>query len=153
MKIKEKIIESAIYASGTVSALLVLFIIFFLFKEGSGVFGKKPIEEGYSLAVNKYNLVEKLNAVQIKKIFERDITNWKHVGGSFDSIIIFTLSDVETNFTAEQLGENFEYLNQRISEYVNENTGVIAYLPSKYLDPSLSKLEIADISFSDILLG
>lgn len=153
MRIKEKIIESIIYACGTVSALIVLFIVFFLFKEGSGVFNKKPIEEGYTLAVNKFNLVEKLDASQIKKIFEGEISNWNELGGTYDSIYTFTLSDVETKFTAEQLGENFEFLNQRIAEYIENNTGVIAYLPRKYVDSTITTIDISNIEFKDIALG
>lgn len=153
MRIKEKIIESIIYACGTVSALIVLFIVFFLFKEGSGVFNKKPIEEGYTLAVNKFNLVEKLDASQIKKIFEGEISNWNELGGTYDSIYTFTLSDVETKFTAEQLGENFEFLNQRIAEYIDNNTGVIAYLPRKYVDSTITTIDISNIEFKDIALG
>jgi phosphate transport system permease protein len=152
-KLLAKVAESVIYASGTVTTLVVLFIIYFLFQEGSGLFGKPAIEEGYSIVLNKFNMVEKLNPVQVKKIFEGDYHNWQQLGGNYDSIYTFTLSDVEYKFTAEELGENYEHLGEKIEEYINNNTGVIACLPDKYINKSLIKTPVDPIALSSILKG
>lgn len=152
-KVKEKLIESIIYCSGTFTTLLVIFIIVFLFKEGSGLFNKKPVEEGYALAVNRFNRVSKLTPAQIKGIIEGDITNWSQVGGNYDSIYTFNLSDVESKFTQEELGDEFEHLNEKIAEYIESNTGVFAFFPEKYLDSSLTQIEVDKITLSSMLKG
>ncbi|MFN0047536.1 MAG: phosphate ABC transporter permease subunit PstC [Cytophagales bacterium] len=152
-KIKEKFVESLIYISGTFTTLAVLFIVFFLFKEGSGIFKKTALEEGYSLAVNRYNPITKLSPLQIKGIIEGDIHNWKQVGGNQDSVYIFTLSDIESKFTEEELGSEFENLNIKISEYIETNTGVLAFFPSKYLDSSLVKVDVDQITLASMLKG
>ncbi|MDX2190644.1 MAG: phosphate ABC transporter permease subunit PstC [Bacteroidota bacterium] len=149
----EKLLEGVIYICGTLSTVIVLFIIYFLFKEGSGIFSKKQIEEGYSIVVNQHNSVTKIKPSDIKLIFSNDISNWKQIGGNYDSIYTFTLSDVEYKFTSEQLGENYEFLNQRIAEYITANTGVIALFPDKYLDSKLPRVPIDNITMTDILAG
>lgn len=152
-KIKEKFVESIIYSCGTFTTLAVLFIIVFLFKEGSGIFQKTALEEGYSLAVNRYNPVSKLSPEQIKSIIEGDIHNWHQLGGNYDSVYIFTLSDIESKFTQEELGAEFEHLKEKITAYVESNTGVLAFFPSKYVDASLAKIDVDKITLASILKG
>jgi len=152
-KIREKFVESIIYISGTFTTLAVLFIIVFLFKEGSGIFQKTALEEGYSLAVNKFNPVTKLSPEEIKGIIEGEYTNWNQLRGNNDSVYIFTLSDIESNFTEEELGAEFEHLNQKISEYIEANTGVLAFFPSKYLDSTLTKINVDKITLASIIKG
>ena len=69
--------------SSSITSITVLLIIVFLFREGLGLFGKSPVEEGTFLAVNKTNPVKKLSAEQIKHIFDQEITNWKEVLGVY----------------------------------------------------------------------
>lgn len=152
-RLKEKFIESLIYTSGTFTTLAVLFIVFFLFKEGSGIFSKTALEEGYGLAVNSANSVARLSPEQIKSIIEGEVHNWKEIGGKNDTVFIFTLSDIESKFTEEELGAEYEHLNAKIAEYVNQNTGVLAFFPSKYLDKSLKRVEVDQITLLSMLKG
>ena len=75
--------------SSSITSITVLLIIDFVFREGFGLFSKSPVEHGTVLAVNANNPVKKLSAMQVKKIFDQEITNWKQVGGKNDSIILF----------------------------------------------------------------
>ena len=68
--------------SGFVTSIVILLIIGFLFTEAVGLFSNPVVEKGYVLAVNPANTVERLNAQQIKQIFDEEITNWKEVGGA-----------------------------------------------------------------------
>ena len=78
--------------SGTITSLTVVLIVIFLFKEGLGIFDKKPVEEGYVIAVNKNNPILKVSPEQIKNIYDQKITHWKEIDGKPDSIILFTRS-------------------------------------------------------------
>lgn len=120
--------------SGTITSLTVVLIVFFLFKEGIGVFNKSPIEEGYTIAVNKNNAVQKLASDEIKDIYDQEITHWDQLGGKPDPIILFRLEDISNYYTDEQIGENFEYLSLRISQLVDSLPEIIAFFPDKYLD-------------------
>jgi phosphate transport system permease protein len=151
--IQQKLAESFIYLAGIFTTVVILFIVYFLFMEGRGLFSSNPIEGGYSIVVNKYNKVSTLKSSQIKKIFDGDIKNWNEIGGFNDSIKIFTLSEVEYVFNQSDLGENYEFLNIKIVEYINSNTGVIAYFPEKYLDNSLDKIKVSSIGIGDMLTG
>lgn len=154
-----------LYLSGSVTSIIVVLIVIFLFSEGSGLFGKKPTEEGFIMAVNKTNNVKHLDAEQIKLIFDGEITNWKKVGGRNDSIILFRMDNITDFFTEEQrenpdsviklLGENYERLPQCISRVVEANPGIIAFVGKKYIDKNFAgkELKIDKITISDFLFG
>ncbi|MCS7084994.1 MAG: phosphate ABC transporter permease subunit PstC, partial [Bacteroidia bacterium] len=57
--------ESLVKASGYAGALAVVAIVFFLFKEGVGLFGRSPVE-GFEVVVHPSNPVQKLNEKQIR---------------------------------------------------------------------------------------
>lgn len=80
-KVFEKIVEGILACSGFVTSLTIVLIVLFLFSEAVGLFNSRVIEEGYVLALNKDNKVNELTPVQIKDLFDEEITNWREVGG------------------------------------------------------------------------
>jgi phosphate transport system permease protein len=151
----ERFIEGLLFTSSTVTSLTVLFIVFFLFKEGIGLFNSKPIEKNYIIAVNAANPIIKLSSKQLNQIFNQDITNWKHLGGNNDSIILFTLSEASTIFTEEELGTDFQNLPQKIDEYISSHTGVIAYFSNSYVPTNFhgKPIPVKKIGVGEFLLG
>ncbi|HEY9125343.1 MAG TPA: phosphate ABC transporter permease subunit PstC [Bacteroidales bacterium] len=151
----EKITESILFASSTVTTLTVLLIIIFLFKEGISLFNDKPVEHGYVLSVNKENPVNILSEAQIKDIFDQEITNWKQVGGKDDSIIIFSLNDITNYYTEEELGADLEFMPDKINELIGSHTGIIAYMHSSSLPKNFKgkHIEIKKIGLFDFLGG
>lgn len=127
-RVVEKIIEGVLMLSSSITSITVLLIIIFLFREGLGLFGKSPVEHGTVLAINKVNPVKKLTALQVKYIYDQEITNWSQVGGKNDTIILFTVNDLETYFTSEQLGEELQFIPERVSELVDSIPNIIAFL-------------------------
>ena len=79
-KIIDSVFKRIFTISGFATSAVILLIIVFLFSEGAGLFNARIIEDGYVLAINKENPVNELNAVQIKEIFDGDITNWEKAG-------------------------------------------------------------------------
>ncbi len=154
-KFKERLIEGVLFVSGTVTSLTVLLIIVFLFREGIGVFGSSSIEEGYTIAVNNSNSVKKLSGQEIKDIYDQKITNWSEVGGKKDSIILFRMDDISLYYTDEEIGPNFEYLPQRISELVGKTPGIIAFFSEKYKTKKFQGRELIfeKITVSSFLSG
>lgn len=120
--------------SGTVTSLTVLLIVFFLFKEGLGVFNKKPVENGYVIAVNKNNPLSKIASADIKNIYDQNITHWDQLGWKKDSIILFRMEDISNYYSDEEIGENFEGLASCISRLTDSLPNIIAFFPEKYLD-------------------
>jgi phosphate transport system permease protein len=131
-KIKEKVIESILMLSSAATSITVVLIVFFLFIEGAGVFSKKPIDDGFLLAVENSNPVKKLKPSQIKDIFDQKITNWKEVGGKDQKIVLFRTGDITDYYTEEELGENFEYFPDKINELISKTPGIIAFFSDKY---------------------
>jgi len=128
----EKIIQGVLFSSSTVTSITVIFIIIFLFSEGIGLFNSKPIEHGYFIAVNKNNPVSKINPEQIDLIFNQDVTNWSKLGGTNDSIILFTFNNITTYIPEDSLGANLEFMPARINQFIQSTPGVIAYFPDIY---------------------
>ena len=132
-KIFEKIIEGILTCSGFVTSITILLIVLFLFTEAFGLFNSKVIEEGYVLALNKGNKVNTLSPAQIKDVFDEEITNWKELGGEDLPIRVFRLEDITEYYTEEELGDEFQYVPQKISELVAKEPGIIAFFPKQYL--------------------
>ena len=129
----EKLVESALLISGSITSITILLIILFLFKEASGLFNSPVIEEGYVLGLNKTNPVKKLNSYQIKQIFDANISNWSEVGGKDEPIEVVRLSDLTNYYTEEELGANFENIPAKASELTSKHPGIILFLPKEYV--------------------
>ena len=129
----EKLVESALLISGSITSITILLIIIFLFKEASGLFNSPVVEEGYVLAFNKANPVKKLSSYQIKEIFDGKITNWDEVGGKEEPIELVRLSDLTKYYTEEELGANFENIPAKASELTAKHPGIILFLPKNYV--------------------
>ncbi len=129
----EKFVEKILLLSGSITSITILLIILFLFKEASGLFNSPVIEEGYVLAMNKSNPVKKLNAYQIKQIFDAEITNWDEVGGKEEPIIVVRLSDLTNYYTEEELGAEFENIPAKASELTAKLPGIVLFLPKQYV--------------------
>lgn len=132
-KFFEKITEGGLLLSGSITSLVILLIIVFLFKEASGLFNSPAVEEGYVLAVNKTNPVDKISPMNIKKIFDAEITNWSEIGGSDETIVVFRMADLTQYFPEEELGADFEHVPAKISELAGKEKGIIAFVPEQYI--------------------
>lgn len=121
--------------SGSVSSFVILLIVVFLFKEAAGLFNSPAVEEGYVLAVNSTNPVDTLSPEEIMDIFDGELTNWKELKGEDEEILLFRFSDLTSYFPKEELGEEFEFVADRISELVAREPGIIAFFPKQYLAP------------------
>ena len=154
-RVWEKIVEGILTCSGFVTSITILLIVVFLFAEALGLFNKKVIEEGYVLAVNKANPVQELSAAQIKDVFDEEITNWKELGGPDAEVKVFRLEDITSYFSEEELGAGYEKAPRCIGEIVAGNPGIIAFVPSKFIEKDFPGHLLKDesISFDEVFAG
>ncbi len=157
-KIIEKATHAVLFASSTVSIITVLLIILFLFREGFGLFGQKPIEDGQVLMVNKSNPVNKLTSDELKNIFDQEYTNWEKVGGAHDSILLFRIDDIFNYYTEEELAgvdTNMQLLNEKVSELVGKQKGMVAFIPEKQLvlNDKVKIIEVEPVTVSGFFGG
>lgn len=141
--------------SGFVTSVVILLIIGFLFSEGAGLFRQPIVEEGYVLALNKSNDVERLSAEQIKQLFDEDITNWKEVGGSDMPVTVFRLEDLDRLYSETELGSEYEHAGEKIAEQVRKTPGIIAFVPKMLVEgfDDLHLIPDHTIPVKDVLLG
>lgn len=151
----EKLIESTLMLSSTATTITVLFITIFLFKEGVSLFNQKPVEPGFVIAVNQSNKISHITSREIKDIFDQNITNWKQLGGSNDSIILFTISSIENYYSEEQIGANFEFLPDKVNEFVTSNSGVLLFFPERYISKKFAGklIPVDKISLKEFFAG
>ena len=151
----EKFVEGILFSSSTITSLTVILIIVFLFKEGIGLFQRKPIEKGYVFALNINNPVKELSARQLKEIFNQDITNWKSVGGSNDSIRLVTINEIPDYFTQEEIGQQMENLPALINKLIVEQTGALVFISDKFIPPDFKGyiLPVKNISLKEFVFG
>lgn len=119
--------------SGGVTSVTILLIVFFLFKEGVGLFGSPAVEQGYVVTVNRENTVRNISPVQLKDVFDSKITNWSELGGKDEPIVVFRLNDIEQYVSYEELGDELQFIPQCLSKIVAEHPGMIAFFPDTYL--------------------
>ncbi len=154
-KVFEKIVEGILACSGFVTSLTIVLIVLFLFSEAVGLFNSRVIEEGYVLALNKDNKVSELTPVQIKDIFDEEITNWQEVGGENLPIRLFRLEDVTRYYTEEQLGASYENVGACITDLVERTPGIVAFVPQQFIGSSGAVRLLPDntISLKDVFAG
>ena len=154
-KVFEKIIEGILACSGFVTSLTIVLIVLFLFSEAVGLFHSRVIEEGYVLALNKDNKVSELTPVQIKDVFDEEITNWREVGGENLPIRLFRLEDVTRYYTEEQLGASYENAGACITDLVERTPGIAAFVPRQFIvrPDSVHLLRDNTISLKDVFAG
>lgn len=119
--------------SGGVTSVTILLIVFFLFKEGIGLFGSPAVEQGYVVTVNRENTVRDISPVQLKDVFDSKITNWSELGGKDEPIVVFRLNDIEQYVSYEELGDELQFIPQCLSKIIAEHPGMIAFFPDTYL--------------------
>ena len=132
-RVVELIAEKVLMVSGGVTSVTIILIVFFLFKEGVGLFGSPAVEQGYVVAVNDQNTVRSLTPVQLKEIFDQEVTNWSELGGADEPIVVFRLNDIEQYVSYEELGDELQYIPQCLSRVIAEHPGMIAFFPDTYL--------------------
>lgn len=141
-RFSERFIEGLLMLSSTITTLTVVLIVFFLFKEGLGLFKKSPVEDGYVIAINKSNPVQRISPAQIKDIYDQKITHWNALGGKPDSVILFRVEDISNYYSDAEIGENFEGLSSCINRLVDSLPDIIAFFPEKYLDKNFKGKEL-----------
>ena len=151
----EKAVKWLLTASGFVTSAVILLIIGFLFTEGAGLFREKVIEEGYVLALNRENPVKKMDAAQIKAVFDEDITNWSELGGPDFPIETFRLEDADDYFSEEELGSQYENAGSLIASLVASRPGMVAFVPETLVPEGadLNFIEDSSISPAEVFAG
>ena len=154
-KLIEKAIESIFTVSGFVTSIVIILVVFFLFSGGINLFRSDAVEEGYILAVNYENPVNVLSPMDLKEIFDHEQTNWKKFGGRDEEILVFRINDIYNYFSDEELGEELEFVPEKISQLVEENEGIIAFIPVEFVSADFSGKEIdaGNITVSDVFGG
>jgi len=155
----EALWEGLLKISGSVTSIIILLIVLFLFSEGMGLFGKKEIEEGYALVVNADNSIrpENLTSEKIKNIFDQNIISWAELGARVqdDEIKVFWLNDIENYVESYEELESEENIIKTLSRIVSENPNIITFLPQKYVAQDFKGriLEMGNIKVKDFFRG
>ena len=73
--------KSVLFMAALSSSIVIVLIILFLFKEGAGLFGERPLEFGQVLVAHPSTGVQKLEPEQIRYLSEGKLTDASQVGG------------------------------------------------------------------------
>lgn len=134
------LIEAGIKLTGSLSSLIVILIVIFLFKEGLGLFGNSTVENGYVIAVHRDNPLSSLDSEQILGIFDGEITRWSavnpHDGKS-------PQGEITVAYNIDQALEQ------------EDRTNMIAFLPKEYLAEvdDMKAVDCGNINFADFFAG
>ena len=162
MKIKkrkyfiEALWEGLLKISGSITSIIILLIVVFLFSQGAGLFKKPVVEEGYELVVNADNPVTFLSSYQIKEIFDYEIEEWGALGVPVeeDEITIFRLNDIERYAECEE-DLNTENIAKTLNRIFENEQGIIAFIPKTFITEEFTAkiLDIGDIKPTEFFAG
>ncbi|MEG1556368.1 MAG: phosphate ABC transporter permease subunit PstC [Bacteroidales bacterium] len=140
----EFLIEKGLLICGSMTGIIIILIVIFLFKEGASFFTNRIIEQGYVLAINAKNPIRKIDSKDIKDIFDAKITNWKELGGNDQEIMLFRFEDLTEFYTEEELGKDFELVPEKINEVIAHYEGIIAFVPEMFIPEDFKGVLIDD---------
>ncbi len=146
--------ESFIKASGYTGALTVVAIVFFLFKEGVGLFGRSPVD-GFEVAVHPSNPVEKLNEAQVRGLIFGQIKTWNELGGRGE-VEVWHVSNLDKKLKAEGLkfeGEDYLRLSLVFDSLLNARPNIVLIFQSPLIPPSAKRLEVGKMTVAGFLGG
>jgi phosphate transport system permease protein len=152
----EALWEGILKLSGSITSIIILLIILFLFTQGVGLFKKPVVEEGYELVVHSQNPVTFLTPFEVKEIFDYEIEEWStlNVENEEDEITIFRLNDIERFVQSEEelMPENIPNTLNRIIE---SNSGLIAFIPKVYINDEFTAkvLDLGNIKPAEFFAG
>lgn len=147
------ITEAIIKTSGWVTSFIVLLMVFYLFREGLGLFTAKPVVEDYVVAVHTSNPVTRLEPKQLQQIHEKKIKNWKDAGGTDQDIFILNMNNLDKYVKESELGEGYAELPRRLSALADEHAGIIMAFPKKFLPVNVKEVELGSYSAASFLAG
>ncbi|MDR1408176.1 MAG: phosphate ABC transporter permease subunit PstC [Tannerella sp.] len=136
------LIEGLFALSGSATGLVILLIVVFLFREGLGLFRSSAVEAGYVLCVHTDNTVGKLDAKQIRRIFDSEITRWQEVDGGDEEIMLFRFDEIFSLYSEEELGDDYALLPQKLGEVIERNPAILAFLPERYLPAEMGAVRV-----------
>jgi len=154
----EIIIETLIKASGAVSTIAVLLIVYYLFSEGLGLFSTPPIEEGYIAVVSENVPVEAVDVEVIRSIYnKKTINNWNQLGGPDQGVTALTIDNFDDLLPDSILNDDQLEIEEKLAAFIGQTPGTIAVLPKVYSAPTLNagaqEVTLDKISFGDFLTG
>lgn len=140
VKFRQSFVEGMIKISGSLSSIIILLIVAFLFGEGLGLFGKSVVEEGYVVIVSKDNPIKAISSNDLKNVFDHNITNWTQLSEKGEK-------SLNTNIVvAYNIDQAFEVENTK---------DMIAFVPMEYAAEidNMRILDCGNISLEDFFLG
>ncbi|MDR1887744.1 MAG: phosphate ABC transporter permease subunit PstC [Prevotellaceae bacterium] len=155
-RIGERAAEGLFALCGSMTSIMILLIVVFLFREGLGLFRSPEIENGYALCIHASNPVERLSPQSVKSVFDGEITDWQELGGKNGEIMPFRFDEIFSLYSEEELGADYSLLSVKLGEVIERNRGIIAFLPEQYLpsnNMSVRILPVENIAPSDFFGG
>jgi len=152
----EALWEGVLKLSGSVTSIIILLIVLFLFTQGIGLFKKPVVEEGYELVVNSQNPVKFLTPFEVKEIFDYEIEEWSALGieNEEDEIMIFRFNDIERFVTSEEELES-KNIPGTLNRIIESNLGIIAFIPKVYITEDFTSkvLDLGEIRPANFFSG
>lgn len=94
--------------------------------------------------------------MEIKEIFDHNITDWSEVGGRSGEITVFRFEEIFNLYPEEEFGNDYELLPQKLAEQIVASPNIIAYLPERYAPKGfqgVKTLSIPNIGITDLFGG
>jgi len=149
--------EALIKAFGYTSAVVVVLIIIFLFREGLGLFTSQPLAEDLVVAVPASNPVRTLSGPQLADLHNTPDMNWAAVGGPDAKVVLINIDNFDKKIKTRKFkADNIDHdLPLALDSVARALPGVLFVFPERFLKnvPGLVRVDVGSITVGSFLFG
>jgi phosphate transport system permease protein len=125
-KLTERFMKSVLFIAALSSSVVIVLIILFLFKEGSGLIGERPLAFGQVLVAHPSAGIRKLDPAQIRAIAEKKVIDWAAVGGRPGPVRYLNYDDLDALAVGHPDSADTAKPSERLVDLVAATPGSIA---------------------------
>lgn len=113
--------EGTLKFSGSLTSIVIVLIIIFLFSEGLGLFKKNGMEDGYTILVSNNNPIKEISPSELKNVFDLKLISWKDLGWKDEQIQVMHSIDELMEHEGE---DNTYFIAQVEKDFIGDCKGM-----------------------------
>src|SRR5262245_24426151 len=155
-KLTERFMKSLLFMAALSSSIVIVLIILFLFKEGAGLMGQRPLQFGQVIVAHPSTGIRRLEPAQIRGLAEEKFTDAGQLGGTPGPLHYLTYDDLdaihagradsaEVDSSGTSMSAADSAASERLLDVVAVTPGAVASVFEDELNESPRAAEVTEV--------